>query len=321
MKSLWISLAALVTATPACGGSNARDLFDEEDTGASIDATADSSTVTDDAATDASGIDSTTPPADTAPADTPPPVTLDTVCSRLADGVCGAPANTCCVKSGIGFDATGCRTNILASCGASVAAVKAGTKKFQPAAFGACVDAWNKLETACIVNVIEFGRTYPPCQQLFNGTLALGAACKQDSDCAAAPGAFADCTDPTFPFGGSTCSQFTVVGKDAPCNVGGDTQAICDLGLYCAITSSGATKGTCKTAKKLGESCNPSVWWECGFGFVCRDPSPFGTATCVEGQPAGASCSREADCASWNCTANKCGPTSFPIASRELCGR
>jgi len=310
MKSLWIGVGALLAG---CGSSVDATAFGGEDGGE--DGGVDVGTT--DGSVDTATADS--PPADTA-VDTAPPVTLDTVCSKLADGVCGKAANTCCSKSGLGYDDPTCHKNVMASCGESVAAAKAGTKKFDPSALGACIEAWNKLETACNVNLIEFVRTYPACQQLFGGKTPIGGACKADADCAAAPGTFADCPDPTFPSGATTCRNYMVVGKDAPCTTSGDVQALCDLGLYCALGGTSG-KGTCKTAKKPGDSCDPSAWWECGYGYVCQGGSPFGGANkCTEGKPAGAFCTRESECASWSCTGGKCGATSFPIATRDLCG-
>lgn len=316
MKSLWIAVGVLLAG---CGSSVDATAFGGDDGG--VDGSADGSAsdgVVDTTDPDASPSDGT--PTDVA-ADTAPPVTLDTVCTKLADGVCGKAANTCCTKSGLGYDDPTCHKNVMASCGESVAAAKAGTKKFDPSALGACIEAWNKLETACNVNLIEFVRTYPACQQLFGGKTPPGGACKVDGDCASAPGAFADCPDPAFPSTTTSCRQYTVVGKDAPCSTGGDVQALCDLGLYCALSGGGSGKGTCKTAKKPGDSCDPVAWWECGYGYVCQGGSPFGGSNkCTEGKAAGSFCTREAECASWSCTSNKCGPTSFPIATRDLCG-
>lgn len=315
MKSLWIGVVALLSG---CGSSVDATAFGGDDAAAdgSVDGggldTASPDSSSSDAPLDSSAVDTGV--------DTGPPVTLDTVCTKLADGVCSKAADTCCTKSGLGYDDPTCHKNTMASCAESVAAVKAGTKKFDPSALGACIDAWNKLETVCNVNLIEFVRTYPACQQLFGGKTAPGGACKVDGDCAATPGAFADCPDPAFPATSTTCRQYTVVGKDAPCATTGDVQALCDLGLYCALTG-GSGKGTCKPAKKPGDSCDPAAWWECGYGYVCQGASPFGgTNKCAEGKPAGAFCAREAECASWSCTSNKCGPTSFPIATRGLCG-
>ena len=316
MKWLWIAGATCWLL--GCGSSNVAfvdDAGDGTDTSTGSDTAVDDGSV--DSITDSPPPD--TPPIDTAP---PPPPTLDNVCPKLASGVCGKAAEACCSKTGLKYDEAKCRAGVVASCSAAVAEVKAGTRKFHPEALGKCTDAWAKLETACNVNLIEFLRTYPPCQELFSGTVAAGSACKVDSDCASPTGAYSDCVDSGFPFG-LVCRQYTVVGKDAACNLNGNVQAICDLGLACAVSGGPVPgdKGTCKPAKKPGEACDAAMWWECGYGYVCQGggfpPSP---AKCVEGKPAGSSCSREQDCASWQCTGYKCGSTSFPVASRELCG-
>lgn len=323
MKSLWIGarigMAVLSSAAwLGCGGSATPSGFAD-------DAATDSTGTTDGGVDGA--VDDTGAPADGAgdtPADTPvdtgPPVTLDNVCGLLADGMCGKAADTCCTKSGLGYDDKACHAAATASCGESVAAVKAGTRKFDGTALELCIAAWNKLETACTVNLIEFIRTYPACQKLFAGTLGPGTACKNDAECAPPPGGVGDCSDPNPPFSGPVCRQYTIVGKDAACNVGGDVQAFCDLGLYCAV-STGSSKGTCKTAKKPSDSCDLAAWWECGYGYTCQAASPFGGgAKCAEGKAAGSFCTRDAECASWSCASGKCTSNNFPIANRALCG-
>lgn len=317
-----LPVLAACAALVGCGGSADAGAF-TSDTGGAL---ADSSTAGDDgtdAAPDGS-VDTGVPTdgatdlgadlgsdlgSDTPP---PPPVTLDTVCDKLADAVCAAPLATCCTKSGFGYDGPGCRDAIKASCGDWVADVKDGTKTFDASAFPGCAAAWGKLETACSVHVLEFLRTYPPCRHLFDGDTAPGDGCDVDEDCKSPPGGFGACTD-------GSCVQYTVVGKDAPCNISGDVQSVCDLGLFCNVTGGGADpKGTCKTARKLGESCTFSRWFECGPGYVCAGGA--GGSKCAEGKPGGATCAGGYECASWTCTAGRCTSPSHLVASRAICG-
>lgn len=304
-------------ALAGCGGSADAGAFSGGDASAEDAAGGD---VGADASVDGStdgGADTTSPGdsgADTA-VDTPPPpppVTLDNVCDKLADAVCAAPLATCCTKSGFGYDGPGCRDAVKTSCGDWVVDVKDGSKTFDASAFPACAAAWGKLETACSVHVLEFLRTYPPCRRLFDGDTVAGDGCDADEDCKSPSGGIGACTD-------GSCVQYTVVGKDAPCNIGGDVQAVCDLGLFCNVTGGGADpKGTCKAARKLGESCSFSRWFECGPGYVCVGAT--GGSKCAEGKPAGATCGGGYECASWQCTAGRCTSPSHLVASRGLCG-
>lgn len=309
----------LATTLVGCGGAADAGAFTDD--GGTTDATGG------DAAADGGGdgamvddgVDSAADASDGSPGDTavdtsppPPPVTLDNVCAKLADAVCAAPLATCCTKSGFGYDGPGCRDAVTASCGDWVVDVKDGTKTFDPSAFPACAAAWAKLETACSVHVLEFLRTYPPCRRLFDGDTVAGDGCDVDEDCKSPAGGIGACTD-------GSCVQYTVVGKDAPCNLSGDVQAVCDLGLFCNVTGGGADpKGTCKTARKLGESCTFSRWFECGPGYVCVGAT--GGSKCAEGKPAGATCGGGYECASWQCTAGRCTSPSHLVASRGLCG-
>jgi len=313
MRTLWLGLFAVV----GCGGAADAGAFADDSGGA--DATADTAV---DSATDSpldtSATDGGTdaPKTDTTPdvPPPPPPPTLANVCDKLADAVCGKPLSTCCTKSGFGFDEAGCRDGVKAGCGDRVADVEAGDSVFDATAFPACADAWAKIETACTVNLLEFLRTYPPCQQLFRGTTAAGDGCTDDVECAGPPGAFGTCTD------AGTCAQFTIVGKDAPCNVAGDVRATCDLGLFCNVTGGGTDpKGTCKAARKVGETCTSSRWFECGYGYVCQGGTG-GTAKCAEGKAGGATCGGDWECASWKCAAGRCAAANYPVASKALCG-
>ncbi|MBL8717746.1 MAG: hypothetical protein JNL79_17305 [Myxococcales bacterium] len=311
MRYLVLGLLAVV----GCGGSADAGAFVDDAGGGdstAADGTTDSSTA-DTAATDSGGPD--TPKTDTTPdLPPPPPVTLDNVCDKLADAVCGKPASTCCTKSGFGFDEAGCRDGVKAGCADRVDDVKAGDSVFDASAFPACVDAWAKLETACTVNLLEFLRTYPPCQQLFRGTTAPGDTCTDDVECAGPPGAFGTCTD------AGTCVQLTIVGKDAPCNIAGDVRATCDLGLFCNVTGGGADpKGTCKAARKVGETCSFSRWFECGYGYVCQGGTGS-SPKCAEGKPGGATCGGDWECASWQCASGRCSAANYPVASKGLCG-
>jgi hypothetical protein len=303
---LGLSFALLAVA---CGGANASDatFAEPSDTGAS--ATDTSAPGTDGAmpGTDSgtTNTDSATAPVDTGPM--PPPVTAENVCQKLADAVCTSSLATCCGKRGIEYKESGCKAAIMADCGDKQDAVKAGDTTLNLAAFDACVGAWSTLTTKCTTSILEFVKTYPPCNQLFNGTTPFGSSCAEDWECKVNPGAFGSCSSD------NRCDSVTVVGSGAPCGVIMGNRAFCDVGLFCNYTSS--TSGTCKETK-VGNPCTDN--YQCGYGNYCS--RPFGSSgTCAAGLAAGAMCGFNSQCASGTCASNRCTDPNVSLASREIC--
>ncbi|MGZ6092052.1 MAG: hypothetical protein ACXWUG_08525 [Polyangiales bacterium] len=319
--SFLVSSLVVAALATGCGGSHSASIFDEQVDGATSSdtggapgedssTTSDSSGPTDDSSTVVTDSGTAT---DTSKPDAPDTITLDNVCDRLASAVCTKKLASCCGSKGVTYDEGNCRDAITTSCGDQVDAVKAGDGTFDATAFAACAAAWSTLEGKCSVPILDYVKTYPPCQQLLNGTVAPNDGCTKDSDCHAAPGQWVRCaTD-----GSARCNAFTIPGSGKPCGYGTGTAAICDYGLACNYTS--MTMGTCKSAKGVGATCTQDT--ECGFGNYCAK-SPFGgmSGTCATGLPYMTACSTSASCASGRCSSGSCTNPNFELAIPALCG-
>ena len=309
-----VSSIALLTA---CGGNTNASAFDEQgdastseetSTGADTSVTPGSDAGKDPPPKKDSG--TTTDDTSTPPPDTSVPLTLDNVCARIADITCTPTYATCCGTKTIPYKESGCRAAVLAACGAQVKAIGGGKGTFNPAAFASCASAWNSLSSKCSVPILDYLRTYAPCNQLLNGGTAPGGSCMEDWECKAAEGAYANCNND------GRCETFAIVGKDAMCSYSGSTRAICDYGQSCAFTM-GTASGTCRPAKTLGASCNNSL--ECGFGYWCDRGGFSGSGKCAVGGAVGTSCFNNEQCASGGCSSGKCTDPNTTPAIGVLC--
>ena len=326
MRSLCIrSLIAALTAIPLVACGSAPDASNFDDPG-----TTDSSTTTDGGGTDtASGSDTTSggdtapgkdtglPPGDTTPPPTdttPPPIdsgaplSLDNVCDRLADAICAPTTKTCCTSRGVAYSETGCRDNVKSYCGTLVDEVKAGDRTFDPTKFDGCAAAWKTLTTTCSVPVLTYTKVYAVCDQLLNGSMAPGDfTCSAASDCKSNDGALASCND------SSSCDNFHVGGKDAPCNYDGPVYHLCDYGFYCSFSTPGSK---CQPAKGIGSGgCFGGSDPSCGWGNRCDSSNH-----CAPGLPMGSSCSGDLQCASWSCNSGRCTDPNVEMAIATTCG-
>ena len=319
MRSLVIAL--LSVSLGACGSAPDSSLFaDNGGGGGGVDsgggggdtAVTDSGTAPGDSGSPP--VDTGKPPKDTGtpPDTTPPPpdvptgVTLDDVCTKLADAICTGATQTCCLSKGIDYNEAGCRSGVATFCGVLVAEAKASKRTFDPSKFDGCAAAWKSLSGSCSVNTIDYLKVYAPCDALLPGLVSPGGSCSADTDCSVSPGADAICRSTTT----GTCENITIVGKGAPCNYDGSVRGFCDNGLYCPYTGGPAT---CKTAKPLGGSCSGADDVSCGFGNQCQ------LGHCAPGLPKGSSCSGPLECASWNCAGGRCTDPDVTIASSATC--
>ena len=321
MRSLctrWVTVVSMSLPLIACGASPDTGAFGSDDP--------DGSTTTDGGGTDTTssgdttpGVDTGSPPVDTGlpPSDTrppptdttppPPTLTLDNVCEKLAGAICSTTTKNCCTSKGVKFDEGGCRTGVLAYCGALVDEVKAGDRTFDASKFDGCAAAWRTLTTTCSVPVLDYVKTYGVCEELLNGSIKPGSGtCTLESDCNVAPAALASCSSTT-----ATCINLVIVGKDAPCNYDGSTRRLCDYGLYCPFTG---VPSTCKAARPSGSSCSGGSDPSCGWGNRCD-----GSNHCAPGLPMGSSCGGDLQCASWGCSGSRCTDPNVQMAIPSTC--
>ena len=305
-----ISIALLAAA---CGGANvSENAFDDPGADAGADAqgpgsdTSAGNEETGNPKKDGGGPVET----DTAPTDTAMPVTAENICTRLADAICTSSLAGCCGAKGIEYKESGCKAAVTKDCGNKQDAVKAGDTTLNLEAYAACVGAWSALSTKCSTPILEFIKSYAPCNQLFNGTTSYGDTCAEDYECKVAAGAYANCT------GEGRCDSITVVGEGAACGSLTGTRAFCNYGLYCQYTSS--TSGTCRTAKAIGAGCSQN--YECGFGNWCNRGGFGSSGSCVAGTPVGGACSFDAQCASGDCNSSgRCTDPNVTLASPLFC--
>ncbi len=299
------------------GGGGADSSVTEDTSGGGSDTTTPTDTVTPADVTPppkdtAGGTDTTPPPIDTSP---PPVVTLDSVCGRLADTICAAPLTSCCTKRGMKFDVATCRDNVLTSCGDAVDEVKAGDRTFDPSQFDACAAAWTKLTTTCSVGILDYIRTYTPCELLLNPKSPPGTPCTADSECHASAGAYANCNKSS-----GDCETISFVGKGAPCSYSGPDERLCNDGLFCPFATGGGGGTTvCDNAHPIGGGCGGGPFGStndpsCGFGNRCN------AGKCAPGLPLDAACTSELQCASWNCVSGRCTDPFVQMANTGTCG-
>jgi hypothetical protein len=284
------------------------DSIDVFDTGTIKDSTTvdtgpikDTGTIKDSAAVDSSTLDTSVP--DTG-MDSGPPIT--TVCDQFATATCTPAFQMCCTSKGLAWDELGCTDVAKLFCDSSRDGVTAGKTVYNPAYADACAAAWKSATTSCTLSLTDWIKNRVPCAQTFNGKSAPGGMCTRDSDCHADAGSVGICDNSS-----KVCRQYSVVAKGAACNYFGISPKLCDKGLYCDFTT-GAVP-TCKNATPLGAACFGIDDQSCGLGNTCK------AGKCAVGAPAGASCTRDLECASWSCSVGKCTDPNVTLASKALC--
>jgi hypothetical protein len=305
------SIACLVVA---CGSSIDRAIFDEEaspvDAGSTDLGVPDAPPVP---VETGEAVPDTAPPADAteesavdAAIDSGPAPTIETVCARLQDAVCGASLRTCCATRALEWKEAECRKRVDESCRRELEDVRNGRGSYEPSAFAACAAAYEELARQCTTTRREYARLEAACFQLFPGTAMPGTRCDRDTDCRVEPGTVGRCEN-------RVCFQVGFAGKGERCDTAGSVRISCDPDSYCRTDATGAT---CVAAKAIGENCQTSA--ECGAGNYCPVSSPSGGRCAVAGA-VGTSCRFETECASGDCADRRCTDPVRSIATRALC--
>jgi hypothetical protein len=238
-------------------------------------------------------------------------------CGRVFDAFAKV-ANACAQQRGLGASGDfvpSARDNFVKSCTNQSAAPGSG---LTPAFIGGCADALAKV-SGC-ADVEDLAACNTP-----TGTLADGAPCGGDSQCASSrcgegssssgdggatdagskPAYCGVCT-PTAKEGAActasldcasglaciedVCRKRSNVAEGATCvfSKGGSTTVLnCSPGLYCDLTIAGTSySGSCKKIPNKGEACKS----ECADGLYCKD------GTCADRLAVGAPCSSTVQC-------------------------
>jgi hypothetical protein len=231
-----------------------------------------------------------------------------------------------------------CKASLSSRTGQLIASVNAGRLAYDGNAAAACLDALRA--TGCnLTDPPEDAEV--PCFSTFKGTLAAGAACYINEECASGscsnmscPSASACCTgacedlpvvSSPLPAGGD-CSRPNVVcapgtycnyaGSSSVCTVGPAQGEACDpaeiasgrcLNHAVCVASGSALGGTCTAPPAEGETCDPNGGG-CNSSLDYCDPA---AAKCVRklapgmACPTGSECVDYASCLSGTCVALK----------------
>ncbi len=290
----------------ACGGKSVADEFNNDAAAADSGATGgDSSTTNPDDGVLEGG------PLDTAPVDAPKPTAA--TCTKFVGGICNSKTEECCKVAGFPWDKDACNAGLDYYCNALVDEVALGRATYHESYLEACVRGWEESLTRCAISELDSAKYQIPCAQLFNGVIELGKPCKGNryAECKAPAGNFGAYCDVRPGMKEGLCRAYGFVGKGEGCNYTGTTVRYCDTGLYCDITS---PTSVCRDAKKLGESCFGADDYSCGIGFHCD-----ATNKCAALSPEGATCMRNEECASYECTGGKCTKGTDPVVSSWMC--
>jgi hypothetical protein len=232
--------------------------------------------------------------------------TLDDVCKTVPAKICGL-RKPCCEQTST-YDEAKCIAYEKAQCEKDVADTRAGKATFYPERVDPCLARLEPIfKSDCS---LTFDVLYKLVNDLrdcnvFDGSLADGAACERGSQCkhSTAADELTGCDDDT-----KKCSTTKLLGENAPCSLADGESAFCGKGFYCdADLSKQPAVGTCKKATALGEQCDATkrpFSLECALGNYC-EPT---TSKCTAGNPGGTACikAEEYKCASFKCDGAIC---------------
>jgi hypothetical protein len=231
--------------------------------------------------------------------------TLDNVCAKYPQEVCGLRANCC--QNSFGYDQAKCIATEKAQCDLLVAEVQNGDRTFDPSKIEPCFAAIEPLYKACFftgdleVPALEAGNL---CGQIFPGTGAPGTPCQSALDCIPATTAngYYGCSEQS-----SQCYQGTILSQGTSCNY---FLNVCDEGLDCATPSLSIQVGTCQPVVPTNGPCTSSN--QCGLGNYCT------SGLCQPAKETG-TCSNFHHCLSLSCEGGFCEAPP-PIPRQAQCG-
>jgi hypothetical protein len=267
---------------------------------------------------------------------------------RFAASYCSS-IQGCCQRFGENFDLASCQDAVRGYLTALLNAELANPNVvFDEQVAGQCIDAYAAALRACTEQNVATGEA---CEGLFRGTVELGGACGESSECIQSPEQPATCdtgvcvADELYfsPYdlepaalgepcsatcegdidGSSSCSGTSTANPSAgPCWV--------NDGLICGST------GVCMPAPQVGEPC-PQYF--CTAGAYCASGTcqpassdgpctdsvsclptsycDFATSLCTPRKPDGEACNADDECLGGACEADRCRVWS--VASAESC--
>ncbi|MGC4065928.1 MAG: hypothetical protein QM784_15015 [Polyangiaceae bacterium] len=171
------------------------------------------------------------------------------------------------------------------------------------------IGGWLCLVVGLVVACSSSDDTGGDGSQTPSGTIALGEACRSNTDCASVDGRVVKCrcTDAKDV---PVCVALQKAGE--PCPITGNFQKECEPGAVCSGSLNG-DETVCVKQANQGELCAGELSAECSWGYSCVD------GTCKRGEGTlGVECFLDADCIeSLRCTKDRtCAPR---IAIGESC--
>ena len=254
------------------------------------------------------------------PSTTSAPRSVEEFTERLASSYCQSIA-ACCSRQG--FANTDCVTTFQAQLLPALQQSASNPKShLNGEAAARCIDAYVAANSACTDHAL-FEKVEEPCEALFEGTTAIGAACGDSAECAPSDAGVADCSAGVCVLAhrpvdlssgprrklGETCAG-TCEGTAQNSNCDFPTSADPALGACWTEDGVHCDNGICATAASVGDTC---TWFsDCDGMSHCVD------GVCVADQSDGP-CTRDNHCLGANrCdyTLERCVPL---VANGEPC--
>jgi len=184
------------------------------------------------------------------------------------------------VRCGVYADEATCEAAFSADFGQLEVDVAAGKTAYDGKAVADCLAALRNQ--SCSITV-ELSTSAPAaCGRAVVGTLATGAACYTDEECASGTCTTSVCTT-------TTCCMGSCAAPNPPVAIGADCSsptAVCADGSFCQTAAGGGA--TCVAKFAAGQPCTALT--DCATGTLCVNDPTTGASICGKLPAHGASC-------------------------------
>ncbi len=156
-------------------------------------------------------------------------------------------------------------------------AVSSGRAIFHPESAASCLDSISSM--SCSRTAAGQTNIGDQCKPVFQGTIADGDACVNNTECVSGSCSAAPC-----PTDGSCCQNRCTPSSAPPQPLGSTCDWNCVAGAYCDRSS---VPGTCRVRLTVGQTCTSTD--DCVAGLACVPDT--GPRTCATYVPSGQACS------------------------------
>lgn len=247
--------------------------------------------------------------------DEPSPAAASDFVEQLAQATCAGLA-PCCQRANIAYDQATCLTNARAEFADDLGRLSGPKFRYEASAAGGCLTEVKRVLAAC--EEFEDDTTGVACAGVFVGTLAEGATCTRDEECAdqanclgltsGGTGICGKNTDFTFTHGklGEACAGEC---SGAKCQVFGEAM---NPAVVCYESDGLSCNGSvCAQIVGVGEACDGMA--SCNSTAYCDTT----LMKCVARKPEGAACTTGPECQRRDCNSGIC--QRDPAASENSC--